>query len=130
MHQASNHNDMGRQVRRVPKGWQHPVERYEPLRDHYERDAQDFDKMEEEKGLEEALNYYGQRPDAQEYMGVEWKEEDRVLYQMYETTTEGTPLSPAFETQEELAHWLADNEASAFADRTATCDEWRKIMGS
>jgi hypothetical protein len=117
----------------VPKGWEHPLDdegKYKPLLENYERDARDFDKMEGEKGLREALDYYGQRPDAKGYMGIGWKEEDRVLYQMYETTTEGAPISPAFETQEELAHWLADNGASTFGYGTATYEGWIRIMGS
>jgi hypothetical protein len=43
---------------------------------------------------------------------------------MYESTSEGTPISPAFETPEELARWLADNNASAFGYSGATYDEW------
>ena len=40
--------------------------------------------------------------------------EERTHYQMYETCTEGTPISPVMETPENLARWLADNGASAF----------------
>lgn len=43
---------------------------------------------------------------------------------MYETTSEGTPISPVFETPEELAHWLADNGASSFGHNTATYEHW------
>lgn len=45
-------------------------------------------------------------------------------YQMWETCTEGSPISPSFATPEELARWLADNGASAFADHTASFDDW------
>ena len=47
---------------------------------------------------------------------------------MYEDTTEGTPISPAFETPEELARWLADTGASAFGSLTATYDEWLNMI--
>jgi hypothetical protein len=43
---------------------------------------------------------------------------------MYETTSEGTPISPAFATPEELAHWLDDNDASSFAGMTASYEAW------
>ncbi len=49
-------------------------------------------------------------------------------YQVWETTSEGSPISPAFETPEELAHWLVDNEASTFAKNTATYEQWMKFI--
>lgn len=45
-------------------------------------------------------------------------------YMMYETCSEGTPISPAFATPEELARWLTDNRACAFGDMTATYEQW------
>jgi hypothetical protein len=45
-------------------------------------------------------------------------------WQMWETTSEGSPISPVFPTPEELARWLADTGASAFGDETATYEEW------
>lgn len=62
-------------------------------------------------------------PDASDYM-PDWSPEERTHYMMYEDTSEGTPISPAFETPEELARWLADNNASAFAGDTATYEQW------
>ena len=52
-------------------------------------------------------------------------------WQMWATTSEGSPMSPVLDTPEELAHWLADSKASAFGGMTATYDEWlRMITGS
>ena len=45
-------------------------------------------------------------------------------WQMWETTSEGSPISPVFATPEELARWLADSGASAFGDMTATREQW------
>lgn len=45
-------------------------------------------------------------------------------YQMWETVSEGSPISPAFMKPEELAHWLADNKASAMGSETATYEQW------
>lgn len=35
--------------------------------------------------------------------------EEPTWYQLYQTVSEGTPVSPAFETQEELARYLSEN---------------------
>ena len=45
-------------------------------------------------------------------------------WQMWETETEGSPMSPVFKTPEGLAQWLVDNRASASGYQTATYDEW------
>lgn len=137
---------MGREVRRVPKDWQHPkkksfnymqgreIESYQPMFDrpfgpemdewyaewksweagtHPDRAGHDFPYWE----------WSGGPPDPA-YFRPDWPEASRTHLMMYEDTSEGTPLSPAFETPEELARWLADNGASAFGDMTATYDQW------
>lgn len=45
-------------------------------------------------------------------------------YQMWETTSEGSPISPVFKTPEELAQWLASTGASSFGRDTATYETW------
>lgn len=64
-----------------------------------------------------------ERPNLEDYM-PNWPDEECTHFMMYEDTSEGTPISPAFETPEELARWLADTGASAFADYTATYEQW------
>ena len=65
------------------------------------------------------------RPDPADYMpdfaGVP---DEAMGLRMYSTISEGTPISPAFRTPEELARWLADTGASAFAGMTATYEQW------
>jgi hypothetical protein len=68
----------------------------------------------------------GERPAQDDYM-PEWAEDEATHYQMYETCTEGTPISPVFDTPEKLARWLADNEASAFGDMTASYESWLRV---
>lgn len=63
------------------------------------------------------------RPSSERYMPA-WSTEQRTHLMMYEDVSEGTPISPAFETPEELARWLADSGASAFAGLTATYEQW------
>lgn len=139
---------MGREVRRVPVDWKHPADadgQYVPLRAGdvavlqtlWDRDAAQW-----AKGLREHFtvpgtwvpidaefrgtpfeDWDGTRPLAEDYM-PQWPVEQCTHYQMYETTSEGTPISPVFATAEELAQWLADTGASAVAEHTATYEQW------
>lgn len=63
-----------------------------------------------------------------------WEREDPPAgegWQMWETTSEGSPISPVFASPEELARWLADNKASTFGRMTADYETWLKmIVGS
>lgn len=49
-------------------------------------------------------------------------------WQMWETTSVGSPISPVCATPEALARWLADNRASTFGDSTANYDTWLKMI--
>jgi len=131
---------MGREVRMVPKNWEHPKKdngEYIPLFEGpFELDANEWDKeciewnsgnypdyaSEENKKLSYS-EWNGERPEKCDYM-TSFKDEEKTHLMMYETTTEGTPISPAFKTPEELARWLADNNASAFGSSTATYEQW------
>jgi hypothetical protein len=126
---------MGREVRRVPADWHHPNneswtgrEGFKPLHDgdRYQGDHDGFIEKLTVEGLQAAIDYYGQAPDQNDYM-PQWRPEERTHFMMYETTSEGTPISPAFETPEELARWLADTGASSFADMTATYEQWLSV---
>ena len=118
---------MGRELRQVPKDWKHPRDEwkgeYKPLLTDYPGNLEEFRVDIEEMGLGEALDYYGGGPQTDDYMPV-WTLDEATWFMMYETTSEGTPLSPSFETIEELAHWLADNNASAFGKIGATYEQW------
>lgn len=69
------------------------------------------------------VEYAGQKPKKEGYM-PDWPASERTHYMMYETTSEGTPISPAFATPEELAKWLADTGASSFGHNKATYKQW------
>ena len=128
---------MGREVRMVPEGWVHPrytnedaerpqlVGRFKPLYpgECYPSRLAEFMKDLNEQGMQYALDQNGNPPDENDYM-PNWPEAERTHYMMYEDTSEGTPISPAFATPEELARWLADNGASSFGDDTATYEQW------
>lgn len=133
-------NVMGREVRRVPADWQHPEGKC--LLDGYARRVREWDEQSAqwERGLvtdyrggwqpkkehhagQTFVQWGGKRPDPDNYM-PEWPEAERTHYQMYETCTEGSPISPVCASPEELARWLADNGASASGRLTATYEQW------
>lgn len=139
---------MGREIRRVPADWQHPKrsehnwrtgqmeDRYQPMFDRpfgpvmrewiagwdaWERgERQDYCKDETAPYWE----YQGAPPDPA-YYRPDWPEESRTHLMMYEDTSEGTPISPAFKTPEEVARWCADN--SACGGETASYEAWLRI---
>jgi hypothetical protein len=113
---------MGRECRRVPKDWVHPEDKclhgdYAGSKKWWDEHPQFHDDPDE------------QEPDPAEYM-PQWAPEECTHYQMYETCTEGSPISPVMGTPEELAQWLADNNASSFGDMTATYEQWLAVCRS
>lgn len=58
----------------------------------------------------EYWDYCGMPPDRKFYRDREWSKEEATAFQLYETVTEGTPVSPVFATAEELEQWLVTNE--------------------
>lgn len=72
-------------------------------------------------------DYAGERPCEADYMPA-FAPGTATHLTMYEDTSEGTPISPAFATPEELAHWLADNNASAFGGDGATYEQWLAMI--
>ena len=117
---------MGRQIRRVPMGWQHPKDvrgHYKPLHDkthedrmrEYEADKARFEADPEEQAIARSCGcltfaqWDGEPPDP-EYYRPKWDEGVTLGYCFYENVTEGTPLSPVFETPEQLVEWLIQKE--------------------
>ena len=74
------------------------------------------------KGHASIEKYPGQLAEAEAW---EWTEPPTGDgWQMWETTSEGSPMSPVFATPEELAAWLASTGASAFGDMKLTRKQW------
>lgn len=140
---------MGRECRRVPAGWEHPVDErgnHRPLHDQTHAEAMaDWNRQKELfkvgkrlnfEGVEEDLDmggkvytfeeWHGEAPDPR-YYRPEYEGEP-THYQMYENTTEGTPKSPVFETAEECARWCADHGVSAFADMAGDYNYWMRVI--
>jgi hypothetical protein len=135
---------MGREIRRVHKDWQHPttesgddIPLHVPTKPIEEMQA-DWDREEAEwcagthpdfvKGREDTSfeEWNGSRPKAERFMPW-WAEDERTHWQMYEDTSEGTPISPVLESREAVAKWCADNGASYFASEPATYERWLDV---
>lgn len=118
---------MGREIRRVPPDWEHPKRQmpygydYAPLFDESYEDA--LANWQEEKRKWDAgerpqsfdLNdpctfeeWHGEAPNA-DYFRPAWPEESRTAIQIYETVSEGTPVSPVFSNNEEAIEWVIEN---------------------
>lgn len=138
---------MGRECRRVPANWQHPTDEtgsYKPLYDQSYKEALAEWQFEHQKWAEGLTknwvtgewephnetcsfeDWNGEEPDP-EYYRPDWSESEATHYQMYETCSEGTPISPVFATPEEVARYCADNGVSSFADLTASYEAWLAI---
>ena len=118
---------MGREIRMVPPNWDHPKvmrsygrEEFQPMHDECFEDAakqwkDEFVKWEsggraaagEDYATAEFWEYHGSPPDREYYRP--WKDEEATWYQLWETVSEGTPVSPPFATKDELIEYLVAN---------------------
>jgi hypothetical protein len=117
---------MGREIRRVPKNWEHPKSngKFIPLYDlSYEQKARDWlencikwennthDDLIKHPEYKKEYPFFWQYecnpPDPSYYRSEFTKEAN--CYQMYETVSEGTPVSPVFETKNDLVDYLVKN---------------------
>lgn len=113
---------MGREIRKVPPHWDHPKEedgRLQPMHDRTFADAatewkEAFAKWEagerpdycaDESKTLEYWEYDGGPPDDRAYYRP-WKDEQATWFQVWETVSEGTPVTPPFATQAELVDYL------------------------
>jgi len=117
---------MGREIRRVDADWEHPKignsNIYQPIYDKVYTDV--LLEWEEQKKLwEEGKHpnqlskdydtnctyeeWDGDAPDIKYYLTKPFK--NPTWYQMYETVSEGTPVTPKFKTEEELINYLVES---------------------
>lgn len=141
---------MGRNLRSVPANWEHPKKddgQYQPMYDEYYGDAL-MEWLNEHKQWEESTHsdlvdnpdlkkeypfyamWNGNPPDVAYYRTRKFTEEELTHIQLYEDTSEGTPISPVFKKEEfeKLCEWAADN-AMTFANYKASKEQWMKMLG-
>ena len=112
---------MGRELRRVQPEWEHPEELktsmfhepkmgFIPLHDKTVDEAW-VEWLAEFKASDEYYSEFcenwGTPPDPK-YYRPEWDEEP-TWFQVYETVSEGTPVTPPFATRDELIVYLVEN---------------------
>ena len=138
------------EVRRVLAGWKHPKDskgRYIPLFDgtDFTKETAEWDEGAAKwaQGLRRTnplsgwvpkpddgdtyADWAGTRPDPKHYMPV-WPEASCTQIMMYENITEGTPVSPAFDTPESLALWLSENLKDGSRNRMPSFKQWLGII--
>lgn len=100
---------MGREIRRVPPNYEHPKDdndQYISLLEQNYQEARDKwvkGLMAWEASPETECDYwedYGGPPKRHEH--IDYSKDEATWFQVYETVSEGTPVSPPFETPEEL----------------------------
>ena len=111
---------MGREIRRVPPNWEHPKNdygNYIPMHDetfdfalenYYQNYMAWKNKTHEGYSDEYSFSDYEGEPPISNCFRPEFKEEP-TWYQVYETVSEGTPVTPPFETKEELVEYLVNH---------------------
>jgi hypothetical protein len=138
---------MGREIRRVPPDWEHPMYMHQylghpmqmvphPLFDEVYEDAlAEWEAGKTAWDADEPLptdwetpkrcrsqiqaeypedtvsfeEWHGEPPDPAYYRHRRWTTEEATAYQVYETVSEGTPVSPVLKTREELIAWLTSD---------------------
>lgn len=127
---------MGREVKRVPLDFDHPLEKvwygyqitfcHEEYNEGCER-CREFARIMGIPMIEYDCEPGKPCPDWKKHFKVDPPEGEG--WQLWETTTEGAPVSPVFRTPEELAEWCEGN-ATVFADIKATKNEWLEAIKS
>lgn len=108
---------MGRELRRVPMGWQHPKNEhghYVPMYDQTYQEA--------------LLNTDGDWTPNPLYYRPVWPENAVMGYCVYEDVTEGTPISPVFSSAYQVYSWLRDQGYSVLAAANFVEMKWSPSM--
>jgi len=125
---------MGREIRRVPRGWEHPRDakgHYQPMNDETVWQGTWWIIRDE---LWEYVRHPSYLCDGlwlpfmhREYYRPRWKRPP-TCYQIYETVSEGTPVSPVFTFLGDLEDWLVDQGYSRKAAERFAEDGWAPSM--
>lgn len=126
---------MGREIRRVPPDWKHPIREcphypkctqpyknngrcFQPLHDQsfvsaaaeWKKEYSDWENGKHPSKSDfqncEFWEYHGDPPDRAYYRDRDWTEEEASCFQLYSTVSEGTPMSPVCATKDELFKYL------------------------
>lgn len=107
---------MGREIRRVPPNWEQPKNErghLQPMFDQtFSAAAEEWKArlakhVPSENDGREYWEWDGNPPDREYYRP--WEDEDATWFQVWETVSEGTPVTPPFATKIELVDYLVAN---------------------
>jgi hypothetical protein len=121
-----------REIRKVPSWWQHPMTRNWRGHDEFVPLFRNTWKEQCERIGKEFSQSGGvtiQRTCEAEHT-PEFTDAEKTHYQMYETETAGTPISPVFPTTDEMIAWLVDNRVGYFAGHPGTRDDWCNLVAT
>jgi hypothetical protein len=127
---------MGREIRRVPMGWEHPKKQYPGRKDFHPLFDETFEEAMQEwldelqawlkVGFQQTLHenpdygydsrepyrsfcdYHGNPPNPEYYRPI-WPQDAIMGFAIYETVSEGTPVTPTFAIKEELIDYLVQH---------------------
>lgn len=136
---------MGRELKRVPLDFNYPLnvvwEGYAPSLEDFQNNKKLIEKVPELKNYttnicEDCDKCFNNCSEDAEYC-IWYNEDLKELwfkevpkgegYQLWETTSEGSPVSPVFKTLEELCVWCETN-ATIFADIKLSKEKWFNIL--
>lgn len=140
---------MGRELRKVPANWEHPKRRdgsWQPMRNEFYGDELNewiinnskwnngtHPDLLTSRTTKEEYPFYamwaGNPPCVEYYHTRKFSEEELTHIQLYESTSEGTPVTPVFKADEleKLCEYAAEH-ATTFGSFKATKEEWLKML--
>jgi hypothetical protein len=129
---------MGRELRQVPADWKHPTDpatgEHVPLLYDFVADRRAwidgftlwYRDSEPKKFRLAGFDYWdmhGAPPVRDAYLPV-WPIELRTHFQMYETESAGTPLTPVLPCIEGVARWCVEHRVFAFGAKATGYEQW------
>jgi len=131
---------MGRVIRKVPKGWEHPKNAegfYKRIHDQSLKSSiiewiKEFNENEFDSGKDTAYENATEFLEGYPFPNPEHYlpdfESDPVCFQIYENVTEGTPVSPVFNNEDDMLSWLIEEGYSKEAASTFIKNGWAPTM--
>lgn len=141
---------MSKELRKVPANWEHPKMpngNYQPMYDIFYLDELEkwienhrkwedgthpslLDNPELKKEYPFFATYDGDAPMVEYYKSVKYSPEELTHIQLYETCSEGTPISPVFPADqfEQLCEYAAQN-CTTFGYNKTSKENWMKMLG-
>ncbi len=98
---------MGYELRSVPRDWVHPQGKALYAGHEYHEHCKAREAAEEPSSPREQGGNPYPSPDPADYM-PDWLPEQAPCLQWYETVSEGTPISPIFESEAEAEAWMGE----------------------